>query len=81
MVRLEAEERNRLEQLVRTGKAAALRIRHANILLAVDESEGGAKLKDTEAAAAFGVAVRSIEWLRQRYVEEGLDAALERNSN
>ncbi len=78
VVRLEAEERNRLEQLVRTGKAAALRIRHANILLAVDESEGGAKLKDAEAAAAFGVAVRSIESLRQRYVEEGLDAALER---
>lgn len=78
VVRLEAEERNRLEQLVCKGKAAALRIRHANILLAVDESEGGAKLKDREAAAAFGVAVRSIEWLRQRHVEEGLDAALER---
>ena len=64
--------------MVRTGKAAALRIRHANILRAVDESEGGAKLKDTEAAAALGVAVRSIESLRQRDVEEGLDAALER---
>ncbi len=39
LVRLEAEERARLEQLVRVGKAAAYRIRHANILLAVDESE------------------------------------------
>ena len=78
MVRLEAEERNRLEPLVRTGKAAALRIRQANILPAVDESAGGAKLKDREAAAAFGVVVRSIESLRQRDVEEGLDAALER---
>lgn len=35
-------------------------------------------LKDTEAAAAFGVAVRSIESLRQRFVVEGLDAALDR---
>ena len=78
MVRLEAEERNRLEPLVRTGKAAAWRIRQANILPAVDESAGGAKLKDREAAAAFGVVVRSIESLRQRDVEEGLDAALER---
>ena len=78
VVRLEAEERRGLEQLVRTGKAAALRIRHANILLAVDESDEGAKLKDTQAAAAFGVAVRSIESLRQRFVEEGLDSALER---
>ena len=78
VVRLDAEERGRLEQLVRSGKAAALRIRHANILLAVDESDRGAKLKDTEAASAFGVAVRSIESLRKRFVEEGLDAALDR---
>ena len=47
-------------------------------MLAVDESGGGVKLKDTEAAAAFGVAVRSIESLRKRFVEEGLDAALDR---
>lgn len=78
VVRLEADERARLEQLVGKGKSAALRIRHANLLLAVDESEAGAKLKDREAAAAFGIAVRSIEWLRQRFVEEGLDAALDR---
>jgi transposase len=78
IVRLEAEERLRLEQLVRVGKAAAYRIRHANILLAVDESEGGAKMKDVEAARAFGVGVRSIESLRRRLVEEGLEAALDR---
>ena len=77
-VRLEAEERERLEQLVRIGKAAAYRIRHANLLLAVDESEAGPKLKDAQAAEAFGVAVRTIESLRKRFVEEGLDAALER---
>ena len=38
-VRLEAEERQRLEQLTRVGKAAAYGIRHANILLAVNESD------------------------------------------
>jgi hypothetical protein len=78
IVRLEADERDRLEQLVRTGKAVAYRIRHANILLAVDESESGSRMKDSEAARAFGVSVRSVEYLRQRLVEEGLDAALER---
>ena len=55
-----------------------MRIRHANVLLAADESEAGAKLKDTDAAAAFGISVRSIESLRKRFVEEGLDAALDR---
>jgi transposase len=78
IVRLEAEERERLQKLVGTGKAAAYRIRHANVLLAVDESEWGLKMKDGEAALAFGVSIRSIEYLRQRFVEEGLEAALER---
>lgn len=78
VVRLESDERERLNQLVRGGKAGAYRIRHASILLAVDESEAGPKLKDTEVAKAFGVAVRSIESLRRRVVEEGLGAALER---
>jgi transposase len=78
IVRLEAEERALLERLVNVGKAAAYRIRHANILLAVDESEAGSKMTDVEAARAFNVGVRSIELLRKRLVEEGLDAALER---
>ena len=78
IVRLGAEERARLEPLVSVGKAAAYRIRHANILLAVDESEAGLKMKDVDAALAFNVGVRSIESLRKRLVEEGLDAALER---
>jgi hypothetical protein len=78
VVRLEAGERVVLEQIVRTGKRAALTIRHANILLAVDESDAGAKLSDVQAAQAFGVAVRSIESLRKRLVEEGLESALVR---
>lgn len=48
VVRLEAEERQRLEQLVRVGKAAAYKIRHAHVLLAVDESEQGPGCKDEE---------------------------------
>jgi hypothetical protein len=78
IVRLDAQERGRLEQLVGVGKAAAYRIRHANILLAVDESESGLKMTDAEAARVFNVSRRSIEFLRQRLVEEGLDAALDR---
>lgn len=78
IVRLDAEERSRLEKFIRVGKAAAYRIRHANILLAVDESQDGLKMTDVEAARAFNVGVRSIELLRQRLVEEGLDAALDR---
>lgn len=78
IVRLEAEERNRLEQLVRTGKAAAYKIRHAHVLLAVDESGSGPRLADEQVGQALGIGVRSIESLRRRFVEQGLDAALDR---
>jgi hypothetical protein len=77
-VRLEAEERAQLEQLVGVGKSAAYRIRHANILLAVDQSDLGSKMTDAQASRAFNASVRSVELLRKRLVEEGLDAALDR---
>jgi Homeodomain-like domain len=77
-VRLEAEERQRLEQLVRVGKTAAYRIRHANILLAVDESDEGPKGKDADVAETLSLSVRTVESLRERFVLQGLDAALER---
>jgi len=76
MVRLEAEERNRLEQLVRTGKAAAYKIWHAHVLLAVDESREGSGLTDEEVARTLGIGIRAIESLRRRFVEEGLEACL-----
>ena len=46
--------------------------------MAVHESDAGPGLTDQQAAEALGISVRSIEYLRQRLVEEGLDAALER---
>jgi Homeodomain-like domain len=78
IVRLEAEERAQLKQVIAIGKSAAHRIRHANILLAVDQSEAGAKMTGIEASRAFHASVRSIESLRKRLVEEGLEAALDR---
>lgn len=78
IVRLEAVERERLLQLVSAGKAAAYKIRHANVLLAVDESPEGRGRTDSEVAKTLGVTTRSIEMLRRRFVEEGLDACLAR---
>ena len=78
IVRLEGEERPRLEQMVRMGKAAAYKIRHANVLLAVDESPSGPRLRDAEVARALGITTRSIEMVRRRFVEQGLEACLAR---
>ena len=78
VVRLERAERERLRAMVKVGKAAAYKIRHANILLAVDESRGGPALSDARAAKALSVSVGAIEQLRRRLVEQGLEACLER---
>jgi transposase len=76
IVRLAEEERAVLTDLVGKGKAAARKIKHANVLLKIDAA--GANWSDSRAAEAFGCALRTVLTIRQRYVEQGLEAALER---
>ncbi len=78
VVRLSAEERERLDGLVRKGRVAAHKRRHAQALLLVDQGEDGPSLPDREAADRAGMALRTVERLRERCVREGLEAALER---
>jgi transposase len=78
VVRLTAEERQELEDLVHKGKAAAYRRTHAQIFLLADEGVHGLGLLDSEVADRVGVNERTVSRLRQRCVEEGLGAALER---
>lgn len=78
IIRLTAAERQALEDLVRKGKTAAYRRTHAQILLWADEGEQGPGLLDSEVADIVGVNERTVSRLRQRCVEESLDAALER---
>ena len=78
LVRLSAEERQNLTDLVRKGKVAAYRRTHAQILLLADEGEDGPGHQDKEVAERVGVNHRTVSRLRQRCVERGLDAALER---
>lgn len=76
IVRLTAEERRELEELVRKGKTQAYRIKHANILLATDAD--GPHWEDKQAAQAFGCHVNTVAGVRQRFVERGMEAAIER---
>lgn len=76
VVRLSSEEREALELLVKKGKTQAYRIKHANILLAVDAD--GPDDSDEEAAEAFGCHLNTVSNVRQRFVEQGLEAAVER---
>jgi transposase len=78
VVRLSFEERARLRDLARKGRAAAHKRRHAHALLPVDRGEHGPGHSDRVAADRAGMAVRTVERLRERCVREGLEAALER---
>ncbi len=78
VVRLSAEEREELTSLVETGKQAAYRRRHAQILLRADQGEHGPAEPDHEIAKQEGVWRQTVEKIRKRCVLEGLEAALER---
>jgi hypothetical protein len=78
IVRLTNQERQELQELVSTGKAAAYKIKHANILLNIDVN--GQQWTDEKAAEAFSCHRNTVANIRQRFVEKGLEAALNRKS-
>ena len=77
-VTLTAEERQQLHDLIRAGKAAAKRLAHARILLKADAAEGGPAWPDERIAGAVDVSTDTVGRVRQRFVEQGLEAALVR---
>jgi len=76
-VTLTADERAFLTKLVSTGKSSAQKIKHANILLAVDETVNG-WVSDAHIAQQFQCHAKTVGNIRERFVEEGFEAALER---
>ena len=77
-VRLSAEEQQELKGLVSRGRAAAYKQTHARILLLSDESQGCGAMRDEEIARALRVGNATVERVRRRCVEEGVEAALGR---
>ena len=76
IVKLTKEERASLTELVRKGKSQAYKIKHANILLKADANDSN--WTDDEITKAFGCHSKTVYNVRKRFVEQGLDAALER---
>lgn len=75
-VTLTQPERQELQHLISRGKADARKLAHARILLQADEAEGGPRRTDGQIASSLDTATRTIERVRERFVEQGLDAAL-----
>jgi transposase len=78
LVRLKEAERLELETLVRMGKASALCIARARILLQADQGQDGQAASDAEIAQALSLAPKTVFNVRRRWVEQGLEGALHR---
>jgi transposase len=79
-VTLSKEERKDLESMTRRGKTHARRFIHARALLLCDAGADGPAWNVSDVATALGVTSRAIEHLKKRFVEEGIEAALERKA-
>jgi transposase len=76
IVRLTQDERAQLLGLISAGKAPARKLTHARILLKADRGPDGPSGTDEAIAEALEVGEITVWRVRKRYVEEGLDAAL-----
>ena len=81
VVKLSAEERERLDALIGSGKHPARLLTRARILLKADVSEAGEGWSDSAISAALDTSINNVARTRQRLVEEGLDAGLNRKYN
>jgi transposase len=75
-VTLSTAERDELTALVRKGKGNARKLAHARVLLPVDEAASGPGGTDEQTAQALNLSTRTVERVRERFVEQGLAAAL-----
>ena len=81
VVRLSAEEREKLSEFIRSGKRSAQLLTKARILLKADVSDAGEGWSDSKIAAALDTSVANVERTRRQLVEEGFEAVLTRKYN
>jgi hypothetical protein len=78
VVRLSKDERSTLEDLISKGKHPAATNLKARVLLKADVSNAGEGGSDSRIVKALDTSVATVARIRQRLVEDGLDAVLTR---
>jgi transposase len=71
-------EREQLKNLIAAGTAPARKLTHARILLKADQSPEGPGWVDEQVADAVEVSQPTVSRVRKQYVQEGLQAAINR---
>ncbi len=77
-VTLTKTEREELKAIVGKGKHSSLQFRNACILLNCDEGKFGRKLANDQIAQVLHVNSKTVERLKQRFVEEGYESCMDR---
>jgi transposase len=77
-VTLTDEERAQLQELTKDGKTLSKKFLNCRALLLCDASEAGPHWNVRNVAEALGVSSRTIEHLKERFVEDGLEVAIGR---
>jgi transposase len=75
---LTAPQRDQLKRLLAAGTASARKLTHARILLKADQGPDGPGWVDEAIAEAVEVSQPTVSRVRKQYVEQGLEAALNR---
>lgn len=79
-VTLTRDEHDQLKSILNKGSHTSLQFRNACILLNIDEGEFGQKETGSSIARLLHVNIKTIERLKQRFVEEGFEACIERKA-
>ncbi len=77
IVELTIQERKMLEAIINADRMAAHKRKHAQMLLKADQGSQGPRWSDIKIADAFDCHRTTVENLRKRLVEHGLDKAME----
>ncbi len=77
-VHLKKSERDELMQIINKGAHTSLTFRNAYILLNCDEGKYSEKVTNSEMSKVLKVGMRTIDRVKKRFLEEGMEATLER---
>lgn len=77
-VTLTTEERKHLEAIMNKGKHTSQKFRNACILLNCDSGEHGQSFTNKQIAQMLAINTKTVERVKQRFVEEGFEACIER---
>lgn len=77
-VTLTAIEREQLQAIMSKGKHSSLQFRNACILLNCDEGENVEKSTNELIAQILHITTKTVERLKQRFVEDGFEACIDR---